>query len=103
MSTEALRPASHRPLQASPNLPPTPASPLQPQEGFGRVLQRVGERIDRGEHLVTRLAAAPADLDAGQAIALQAGIYRYAETVDLVGKLVDRGCSAVKTTLQSGQ
>jgi hypothetical protein len=34
-------------------------------------------------------------------IALQAGIYRYSEAVDLVTKLVDRATQAVKTTLQN--
>lgn len=41
-------------------------------------------------------------LDAGDLIALQAGIYRYSEAVDLTGKLVDRASQAVRTTLQSG-
>ena len=40
-------------------------------------------------------------LAAGDLIALQAGIYRYSEAVDLAGKLVDRAGNAVKTTLQS--
>jgi hypothetical protein len=34
-------------------------------------------------------------------IALQAGIYRYSEAVDLVTKLVDKGTQAVRTTLQN--
>ena len=33
-------------------------------------------------------------------IALQAGIYRYTEAVDLAAKLVDRTTAAVKRTLQ---
>lgn len=39
-------------------------------------------------------------MDAGELIALQAGIYRYTEAVDLAAKLVDRSTSAVRTTLQ---
>jgi hypothetical protein len=38
---------------------------------------------------------APADL-----IALQAGVYRYSETVDLASRLIDRATSSVKTVLQ---
>jgi len=34
-------------------------------------------------------------------IALQAGVYRYVEAIELCAKLVDRTASAVKTTLQS--
>ncbi len=63
----------------------------------------MGSEIDRGEKLVKRAlsGAALGGLGAGDLIALQAGIYRYSESVDLAGKLVDRAGSAVKTTLQS--
>ncbi len=33
-------------------------------------------------------------------LALQAGVYRYSEVVDLSAKLVDRASSGVKTVLQ---
>jgi hypothetical protein len=33
-------------------------------------------------------------------IALQAGVYRYSEAVDLASRLVDRATSSVKTVLQ---
>jgi hypothetical protein len=36
-------------------------------------------------------------------IALQAGIYRYGETVDLAAKLVDKAGTDVKTVLQGQQ
>jgi hypothetical protein len=36
----------------------------------------------------------------GELIALQAGVYRYGEAVDLASRLVDRATSAVKTVLQ---
>jgi hypothetical protein len=38
-------------------------------------------------------------LDSAQLIALQAGIYRYSEAVDLLAKLVDRAATAVKTVV----
>jgi len=41
-------------------------------------------------------------LGAAELIALQAGIYRYTELVDLTSKFVDRAANAVRTTLQSG-
>lgn len=40
------------------------------------------------------------DLDASELLALQAGVYRYSEAVDLAAKLVDRASSGVKTVLQ---
>jgi hypothetical protein len=42
-------------------------------------------------------------MDAGVLIALQAGIYRYSEAIDLTVKLVDRATSGVKTILESGR
>jgi hypothetical protein len=39
-------------------------------------------------------------LDAGSLLALQAGIYRYGETIDLAARLVDKASSSVKTVVQ---
>jgi hypothetical protein len=50
---------------------------------------------------MSRALSGGGPLDAGQLIALQAGIYRYSEAVDLAAKLVDRAANAVRTTLQS--
>jgi hypothetical protein len=36
----------------------------------------------------------------GELIALQAGVYRYGEAVDLASRLVDRATTSVKTVLQ---
>jgi hypothetical protein len=73
-------------------------------ESFGKVLERLGNEVDRGEKLVHRAVsgARAGRVDAAELIALQAGIYRYTEVVDLTAKLVDRAGSAVRTTLQSG-
>jgi len=63
----------------------------------------LGRELDRGEALVERaVSARPGRLAARDLIALQAGIYRYAEAVDLTAKLVDRMSAAVKTTIGSG-
>jgi hypothetical protein len=40
------------------------------------------------------------DLGPGDLLALQAGVYRYSEAVDLSAKLIDRATSGVKTVLQ---
>jgi hypothetical protein len=70
---------------------------------FGAALTALGRQIDAGERLVQRaLAPGNGGLSAADLIALQAGIYRYSEAVDLAAKLVDRAGSAVKTTLQGG-
>jgi len=67
---------------------------------FSKALRGVGRAIDGGEALIARAAHGNlGGLDSAQLIALQAGIYRYSEAVDLVGKLVDRATSAVKTVV----
>jgi hypothetical protein len=44
------------------------------------------------------------DLGPAELIALQAGVYRYSEAVDLASHLVDRTTNGVKTVIQgSGQ
>jgi hypothetical protein len=59
--------------------------------------------VANGESLVrSALGAARSAQAVGPAelIALQAGVYRYGEAVDLASRLVDRATSAVKTVLQ---
>ena len=67
---------------------------------FGKALEGIGGAVDRGEALIARAAHGNlGGLDSGQLIALQAGIYRYSEAVDLVAKVVDRTSNAVKTVV----
>jgi hypothetical protein len=67
---------------------------------FSKALKGIGGAVDRGEALIARAAHGNlGDLDSGQLIALQAGIYRYSEAVDLVAKVVDRAATAVKTVI----
>jgi hypothetical protein len=67
---------------------------------FSRVLQGLGRSVDGGEALVAQAShGSLGGLDSAQLIALQAGIYRYSEAVDLLAKLVDRTATAVKTVV----
>jgi hypothetical protein len=71
---------------------------------FLRLLHGLGQELDRGENLAEKAirgAGETASMSPARLIALQAGIYRYSEAVDLVTKLVDRGTQAVRTTLQN--
>lgn len=85
--------------------PPTSATAAERPAGagngsFARALQGVGGAVDRGEALVARASRGGlGELDAAQLIALQAGIYRYSEAVDLIAKLVDRTSNAVRTVV----
>jgi hypothetical protein len=75
---------------------PSPDAP----SAFGTLLERVAGRIDAGEALVERaLRGSHRGLEPTQWVALQAGIYRYVEAVDLAGKVVDRTGNAIRTVL----
>jgi hypothetical protein len=69
---------------------------------FERLLKGLGQALDQGENVTerairgTQAGSSPAEL-----IALQAGIYRFSEAVDLASKIVDKGTQAVRTTLQN--
>ncbi|MCB9590065.1 MAG: hypothetical protein H6718_31915 [Polyangiaceae bacterium] len=91
------------PPPATASAPSASAEPEHVESRFKQALSALGGEIDRGEKTVKRAlnGAQMGGLAAGDLIALQAGIYRYSEAVDLAGKLVDRAGSAVKTTLQS--
>ncbi|MBX3188367.1 MAG: hypothetical protein KF819_15220 [Labilithrix sp.] len=79
---------------------PPPPAPVEPG-AFARILRGLGREIDRGEKLVGRaVSGGGSDLGPDGLIALQAGVYRYSEAVDLSAKLVDRATSGVKTVLQ---
>lgn len=65
---------------------------------FASLLHSLGKTIDAGEGLMARAGRGGlSGLDSGQLIALQVGIYRYSEAVDLAAKLVDRATSGVRT------
>jgi hypothetical protein len=96
------QPASH---PSPPAAPPPIAATGRPGPGhFSELLRQVGREIERGEALVGRAATGRFQaMDAGMLIALQAGIYRYSEAIDLTVKLVDRATTGVKTILESGR
>lgn len=81
-----------------------PSLELRPSPGtFHRVLLAVGAQADRGERLIRGVVSGRGGpMSAAELIALQAGIYRYTELIDLTSKFVDRAANAVRTTLQSG-
>ncbi len=79
----------------------TPARAPAAAPRFRDALAALGRQVDVGEKLISRaLAPGLGQLSASELIALQAGIYRYSEAVDLGAKLVDRAGAAVKTILQ---
>jgi hypothetical protein len=69
---------------------------------FESVLHGLGQNIDAGERIVADAASGYSSLGPAELIALQAGIYRYSEAIELTAKLVDRATSAVRTVLSGG-
>ena len=103
-------------VRSSESVPPyTPETPTPGDEvsaarrrpeptAFTRLLEGLGRELQSGEALAERAirgGAGSGGMTPEALLALQAGIYRYSEEVDLVTKLVDRGTQAVKTTLQN--
>ncbi len=87
--------------------PPTsaarPAEAPAPAEGpspFARILHGLGKEADRGEALVQGALRGGGSMESGDLLRLQAGVYRYTESIDLATKLVDRATSGVKTVVQ---
>ncbi len=72
---------------------------------FQRVLEGLGKELNTGERTVHRALAAGrggVDIAPGELLALQAGVYRYSETIDLASKLIDRTATGVKTVINGG-
>jgi hypothetical protein len=96
-----LAPAAPSTQSAPLAKPAAGAAPAPDGASFRKALDALGGEIDRGEALVRRAIGSGGRLGAAELIALQAGIYRYSEAIDLTAKLVDRAGNAVRTTLQS--
>jgi hypothetical protein len=105
------------PVRGEPAIPPSiaaavtstrsasePVAPASPgPSAFAELLRNLASEVSHGEAVMrTALRAGRAQEPLGPAelIALQAGVYRYGETVDLASRLIDRSTSAVKTVLQ---
>lgn len=72
---------------------------------FARMLRDLGGEIDAGEAKMRGAVQAMhsgVDLGPASLIAVQIGVYRYSEAVDLVSRVVDRTISGIKTVVQGG-
>lgn len=86
---------------------PKPAAHAERADGerspFQKLVDGLGKEINHGERTVRgALAAGGSDLAPSDLLALQAGVYRYGEAVDLASKLVDKASSGVKTVVNGG-
>jgi hypothetical protein len=105
MRVSASDPAPRALETTEPAPAPQSSSATEPSPSFLQVLRGLGREINRGEatmrSAVTSMGAG-SDLGPAQLIALQAGVYRYSEAIDLASRLVDRATSGVKTVVQGG-
>lgn len=77
-----------------------PARAADEPSPFAKILAGLGREVDKGEGLVDKAVRGGQELGNVELLALQAGVYRYSEAVDLTAKLVDRATSGVKTVIQ---
>ncbi|MCL2778428.1 MAG: hypothetical protein FWD73_10530 [Polyangiaceae bacterium] len=68
---------------------------------FQQVLRGLGHEVDQGERVMRKATSAGGqDLGPSELIALQAGVYKYSEAVDLSSKIIDRATNGIKTVIQ---
>ena len=82
--------------------PPSKTSSALPDEpsSFAKILRGLGKEVDRGETFMRHAIHGANGASQSDLLALQAGVYRYSEAVDLASKLVDRATSGLKTVIQ---
>lgn len=84
---------------AEPEATSAPARSDEPSP-FARMVSGLGQEVAAGEKTMSRALHAGGSLGPSELLALQAGVYRYSEAVDLAAKLVDRTSGGVKTVVQ---
>jgi hypothetical protein len=67
---------------------------------FHRLVHGIRREVEAGERMVRGALRAGGTLGAGELLALQAGVYRYSESVDLAAKVVDKASNGVRTVVQ---
>jgi hypothetical protein len=81
---------------------PATTSPGE-RSSFQRLVDGLGKEINSGERMMRgALGAGGKDLGPSDLLALQAGVYRYNEAVDLASKLIDKASNGVKTVINGG-
>ncbi len=82
---------------------PTPAPEVKATHEpspFAKLVAGLGDEVNRGEHTMMQAMHGGGGMGPEQLLALQAGVYRYSEAVDLAAKLVDRASNGLKTVVQ---
>jgi hypothetical protein len=80
--------------------PPPEAKATHEPSPFAKLVAGLGDEVNRGEHTMMQAIHGGGAMGPEQLLALQAGVYRYSEAVDLAAKLVDRASNGLKTVVQ---
>jgi hypothetical protein len=101
MAIESIRSVS----PVGPSAPTVTSAPsASPEPGaFGKLVRSVGAELARGEKFVKAAEGAARSgetLGPGGLIALQVGVYRYSEMVEIATKVVEQATHGIKTVLQ---
>jgi hypothetical protein len=103
LETTLLRPRP-APVPEPAASPPAPANarPAHEPSAFAQLVRGLGHEVARGESLVRGAVSASnlGALDASELLALQTGVYRYSEVVDLTARLIDHATGGLRTILQ---
>ena len=94
---EARYEARLEPRLATPTRPPGPDRPAARLAEALRSLEGAQTRLDR----VLDAARAGRTFTAGELLALQADAYRFTQTLDVAGKLVEHGVQSVKQAVNA--
>jgi hypothetical protein len=102
MSIPAVRERTAPPTVVAASAPLPSSAPPSTPSPFAQLVRGLGHEVQRSEAMVHQAVASASGGQLGPAelIALQAGVYRYSEAVDLASRLVDHATSALKTVVQ---
>jgi len=85
---------------------PARAPGADAEGGAMRALRSAAASLTRGERMVSHVISAARHgkvFSNEELLAIQAGVYKYTQELELASKLVDKATGAVKQTLQSQQ
>lgn len=94
-----------QPSSSSARLGARRQSDTAPTTSFADALRDAATSLSEGQTRIDRAIrrGTRGETDPGHLLALQAGVYRYTQELELASKLVDKATGALKQTLQSQQ
>lgn len=84
--------------------PPVPAAGQTNNTQLGGAMQRVFEDVMAGQNKlenIMNLALSGRNFSQQELLALQAGVYRFTQELELTSKVIEKGTSAIKQTLNT--